>query len=826
MRSWIDADRAGLQLHRRLTDAANGWTEAGRDPALLLRGVRLEAASDWAADERNRRSLNATESAFLDASQSAREAERLTERRRTRRLAQLLVAVAVLALVATTLAVLARRAQNRADEATADTRVARDLALSRQLAFQARDLDGSDPALAQQIAAVAYRVSPTVEARSELLDLSTAPVVTRQLGSPGPTALAVRPDGRVLAVGDAADGSVHLRSASGVLPQLGVLPGAAGTQVYALRFSADGRLLAVGGTSHDVTLWDVRTPARPRLLATLPTGFRRAAESIVFGPNGRTLLAAGTGPLAAWDIRSPTAPSRLSSPPGVDAGAGVQSVALAPDGRRLAVGLLDDRVLVWSGPRATGRPSAVLAPGGVNVVAFSPDGSRLAAGDKKGDVSIWSVTGARPRLVHRVATTTGGEINTLAWNPDGSALAVGSSDNTATVWDTRGWTRLASTPHPGPVTGLDFLAGGRELVSAAADGAVRRWAVRGPSFPVPDGSVFSVAFARSGRLLAVARNGPHGGVQLWHTGSAPVPDGPLLQLPGANPNDGTGALRRDGTLTAAADASGDVELWNTAAAPHTTPVGRPFAASTALVESLAVSPDGRLLAVGGDDDAVSLWSIADPAHPLRLATVHGGDIVLCVAFSPDGRLLAGADADHRVHVWDVRSPGRPRAVAALRGFADYVYGVAFSPDGRLLAGTGADHTIRLWAVHGAARPPTPIGSPLTGPTDYVNTPAFSPDGHLLAAPSNDHTVWVYDVSHPAAPQRWAVLRALDGNIFTTAFSPDGRTLVAGGRGTLVPSWTVDPRRAVARECAAAGTPITRAEWREYVGAGRYDPPCR
>ena len=826
LRSWVDADRAGLQLHRRLTDAANGWAEAGRDPGLLLRGVRLEAVSDWVADERNRRSLNATESAYLDASRSAREAEHLTERRRTRRLAQLLVAVAVLAVVATTLAVLARRAQNRAAEATVAGRVSHDQALSRQLAFQARDLDGTDPALAQQIAALAYRVSPTVEARSQLLDESTAPVVTRQLGRPGPTALAVRPDGRLIAVGDAADGSVHLRSASGTLPQVGVLPGDAARQVYALRFSPDGTLLAVGGASQDVTLWDVRSPARPRRLATLPTGFPQAAESVVFTPDTRTLLAAGTGPLAVWDISTPAAPLRLPSPPGIGASVGVQSLAMTPDGRRLAAGLLDGRVLVWSGTRATARPAVVLAPGGVNAVAFSDDGRRLAAGDRKGDVSVWSVTGARPRPVRRVASATGGEINTLAWSPDGRALAVGSADNTAAVWDTRGWTRGTATPHPGPVTGVDFLAGGRELVSTAADGAVRRWALQGPSFTVPGGSVFSVAFARRGRLLAIARNGPDGGVQLWRTGSTPAIDGPLLQLPGANPNDGTGALRRDGSVAAAADSTGDVELWNTAAAPRTRPVSRPFAASRALVESLAISPDGRVLAVGGDDDAVSLWSIADPAHPRRLGAVQGTDLMLGVAFSPDGRLLAGADADHRIYVWDVRSFSRPRRIAALRGFTDYAYGVAFSPDGRLLAGSGADHTVRLWSVHGTTRPPTPLGSPLTGPTDYVNTPAFSPDSRMLAAPSNDHAVWVYDVSRPAAPRRWAVLRALDGNIFTAAFSPDGRTLVAGGRGTLVPTWTVDPHRAVARECATAGTPITRREWREYVGTGRYDPPCR
>ena len=46
LRSWIDADRAGLAAHRRLTEAARAWRDAGRDPDLLLRGGRLAAAQE------------------------------------------------------------------------------------------------------------------------------------------------------------------------------------------------------------------------------------------------------------------------------------------------------------------------------------------------------------------------------------------------------------------------------------------------------------------------------------------------------------------------------------------------------------------------------------------------------------------------------------------------------------------------------------------------------------------------------------------------------------------------------------------------------------
>jgi hypothetical protein len=48
LRAWLDEDREGRLVHRRLTEAAQEWDATGRDPALLYRGTRLAGASDWA----------------------------------------------------------------------------------------------------------------------------------------------------------------------------------------------------------------------------------------------------------------------------------------------------------------------------------------------------------------------------------------------------------------------------------------------------------------------------------------------------------------------------------------------------------------------------------------------------------------------------------------------------------------------------------------------------------------------------------------------------------------------------------------------------------
>lgn len=94
LRGWIDADRTGLRIRQRLTEAAEAWEQDGRDPCHLYRGTPLTVALEWAADPRHRHQLSAMERAFLQA--SARAADRDTPRRYGRLLRRL---IAMMALV-------------------------------------------------------------------------------------------------------------------------------------------------------------------------------------------------------------------------------------------------------------------------------------------------------------------------------------------------------------------------------------------------------------------------------------------------------------------------------------------------------------------------------------------------------------------------------------------------------------------------------------------------------------------------------------------------------------------------------------------------------
>ena len=306
LRAWIDEGRAGLRVQRRITEATQEWETLGHDPGALYRGARLAEALEWRAA--NEESLNTLERAFLDASDAAQRSELEQARRRTRRLRALAGALAVLPLAAVAAAVYAVQQTDEAnaqrDQATAQKRVA----TSRALAAAATANSATAPALA--------------------LPLGYEPCALRrrvgaELRRPQRRAVTLQRNSRLLAVVDASATAVAL--------------------------SPDGRLLATGGADGDVTVWDVTR--RPRRFAG------HVPETVVqlaFSSDGRLLAAASTsidpdtgagmsiaklydtdpprpGAVFLWDLQAPRAPAirlaKLTNPAGLAFGRGDHTLA-------------------------------------------------------------------------------------------------------------------------------------------------------------------------------------------------------------------------------------------------------------------------------------------------------------------------------------------------------------------------------------------------------------------------------------------------------------------------------------------------------------------
>ncbi|CAG8013453.1 unnamed protein product [Penicillium salamii] len=231
------------------------------------------------------------------------------------------------------------------------------------------------------------------------------------------------------------------------------------------------------------------------------------------------------------------------------------------------------------------------------------------------------------------------------------------------------------------------------------------------------------------------------------------------------------AFSPDSRLLATGAYDNTVRVWDTVTAALTVElIGHPSS-----VESVAFSPNGRILASGSSDNTVRLW---DPATGVLIQTIKGHSIsVRSVAFSPDSQLLASGSGDNTVRLWD---PATGILMRDLEGHTSSVWSVAFSPDGRLLASGSGDNTVRLW------NPATGVLiQTLESHIHSVWSVAFSPNSQLLASGSGDNTVRVWNITTGVLSQ---TLKGHLDSVWSVAFSHNGRLLASGSEDNTVRLW--------------------------------------
>ncbi|MCY2941881.1 MAG: NB-ARC domain protein [Planctomycetota bacterium] len=194
-----------------------------------------------------------------------------------------------------------------------------------------------------------------------------------------------------------------------------------------------------------------------------------------------------------------------------------------------------------------------------------------------------------------------------------------------------------------------------------------------------------------------------------------------------------------GNMVHVYDANTGALVRNLEAKNLVSPDGKPAKAShISIVESLAISPDGKLLASGSFQE-VRIWDAATGAEVKRIDGF--ADRVVALTFSPDSKLLAtaggAATEDGEVKIFDVATG---KQLLDIKGaHSDTAFGVAFSPDGKMLASCGADKFVKIFEV--------PSGKPVKsfeGHTHHVMDVAWKNDGKFLASAGADNAIKVWD----------------------------------------------------------------------------------
>jgi len=273
-----------------------------------------------------------------------------------------------------------------------------------------------------------------------------------------------------------------------------------GTQL--LTTSGDGRIVMTDVTSgQTIKVW-AEGLSEPKSIALRPDGQRIAAGTA----DGTVLL---------WDVNG----NLLQT---LETGQPVVSMSFSVDGTKLVAASAaranipdDDAKLIVFGPPL---PPQTPQPGnelvlhqqvssdiGVSAVRFDREGRNFWTSHENGQLQSWP--SAAPTFVQRF--NHGGPVYSVAVSRDGSVIASGSTDQTVRLWDVRlGQQRAQMAGHTGPVHALAFTPDESLVVSASADRTIRLWDVTGgrqlKQLTTTEETMYAVAVHPNGQSVAIA----------------------------------------------------------------------------------------------------------------------------------------------------------------------------------------------------------------------------------------------------------------------------------------------------------------------------------
>ncbi|HRI62804.1 MAG TPA: protein kinase [Polyangium sp.] len=747
LRQWLDENEQDAQFLAQLRTAATQWEKNDEAEGLLWRDRAAIEAGQWlerrqsSPTESQTTSLGPREERFLHA--VIRYSER-TRRWRRRIAVGAVGALAVVAIVVSTLAVRAR------EEAAAAQR-ARENAERAMGEAKKRAVEASD---ARQLAG--YRELALTGQRRWAAKLLSA------VQNPGDAR------GWLEMANDALQGYEAIKNSDGT-PRLRydssgheVTLRGANKSLECLSWSNKGKWIVAGSVDGTVHVWDASGRGDPRVFS----GHRGPVRSVEFNRDDTHFVTASEdGTARIWQLDG------AAEPVIIDVRAGpLRAASWSPNGDRLLTSSIRDDVRIW---KADGHEVASLKGHKADITSatFFSGGKRVLTTSKDKTARIWTSDGAVEFEFkdHDEAVVFG------VPSPDGSLILTVSADKTARIWSTaKNSKTIVLEGHRGEVVHGAWHPDGTKVATASGDGTARVWTLDRPDNPAVlaahSAPLTNVSFRADGKYVVTASRDES--TMVW-----PTEGGEALVLPGNRMWFSGAAFSPDGMrILTAGSAEEGAQRGQTATIWRLRSLESLARDRAPVAHSVRLDALSKFAFVAYDDHAVRSWSL--DGQDERVLFESPGTWISSATPNHDGSRVAVALFNNTAKIITVHGNAQP---IVLTGHSGIVRNCVWSPDGTRLVTLGDEPMARLHTLETTSS--SNVG--LSGHTDALTSASWSHDGKKIVTTSMDHTARVWSVETPSES---IVLQGHAARVMGSSWLNDHRTVVTVSEDGTAQSW--------------------------------------
>ncbi|MHA1232401.1 MAG: WD40 repeat domain-containing protein [Candidatus Helarchaeota archaeon] len=386
-------------------------------------------------------------------------------------------------------------------------------------------------------------------------------------------------------------------------------------------------------------------------------GHQNNIISIAITPDGSRLISWSNYSIRIWDFKTSNLLQTIHQ-----LFLEISLINLTPDGRRLIISdVSGKKIKIYDLSkelrfRGIKKNSVIINMGIILSLLALPNGKYVVGGLHNGNIVILDIEKGKTSQIFRGHK---GIVHSIAISPDGKYLVSGSIDGTIRIWNIETGELLRTLDkHKDEVRSVAITPDGKKIFSASKDETIMIWDLQ------------------TGRLLDyILEIGPMISIVI-------TPDGKHI----------IGTVERisfgiDGRMNEL------IGMWDLKTFKRLQGFNE-FNGHSNVVNSIAISPDGKYLISGSFDNTIIIWNIKNRSI-LRKLEGHK-DAVISVSITPDGKQVVSGSKDKTVRIWDLETGS---LLQILEGHNDLVCSVATTADGKKIISNSFDGTIRIWDLN-------------------------------------------------------------------------------------------------------------------------------